>query len=250
LPSGDIMANMDRHLRFDRLHNFRDLGGYRGAGGREVRWGRLYRADSLGKLDGADWDRFAALGVRTVVDLRHPSEVARRGRVRECDGIAFRNVSIEHRPYDQAGLGADIEVTPYLTGRYLELAHDGKAELREAIELLADSDGPAVFHCMAGKDRTGIVAALILTLLGVGEPDIVADFALSGLAADRFTADWHTRNPGGGHLWPGYCQAPPELMTAFLAGLASRYGSAAEYAERAAGIGPSTVASLRDRLLG
>ena len=244
------MANMDRHLRFGRLHNFRDLGGYRAVDGREVRWGRLYRADSLGKLDGADWDRFAALGVRTVVDLRYPWEIAQRGRVRDCDGIAFHNVSIEHRPYDQAGLGADVEVTPYLAERYLELAHDGKAELRQAIEVLAASEGPAVFHCMAGKDRTGIVAALILTLLGVSEPDIVADFALSGLAADRFTADWRARNPGGGYLWPGYCQTPPELMTAFLAGMTSRYGSVAEYAETAAGIGPATVARLRDRLLG
>ncbi len=77
---------MARHVAFDRLHNFRDVGGYAGAGGATVRWGRLYRSDSLGKLRGADWERFRALGIRTVIDLRYPWEIAAKGRLPEGAG--------------------------------------------------------------------------------------------------------------------------------------------------------------------
>lgn len=72
---------MKRHHEFDHLRNFRDLGGYRSADGRTVAWGLLYRSDSLGKLRGADWDRFLDLGVTTVIDLRYSWEIDANGRV-------------------------------------------------------------------------------------------------------------------------------------------------------------------------
>jgi protein-tyrosine phosphatase len=77
-----------RNVEFERLHNFRDLGGYAGAGGRSVRWGLLYRSDSLGKLRGRDAERFAALGVRTVIDLRYPWEIEAGGQVPPSPGLA------------------------------------------------------------------------------------------------------------------------------------------------------------------
>src|SRR5438105_1581049 len=106
---------MIRHIEYERQHNFRYLGGYRTADGRSVRWGRLYRSDSLGKLaDGeeagsADRKTFRGLGVRTVIDLRYPWEIEARGRVPESYGLAYHNLSIEHRPYDQAALGPEID---------------------------------------------------------------------------------------------------------------------------------------------
>jgi protein-tyrosine phosphatase len=176
-------VRVDRHVGFERLRNFRDLGGYRVPDGRTVRWGRLYRSDSLAKLAGEDLRRFADLGVRTVVDLRYPWEARQHGRVPESTGVDYHNLSIEHRPYDQASPAEDVSPVDYLAPRYAEVAEDGVVELRQVLEVVAAAaTAPVVVHCASGKDRTGIVAALVLALLGVSERDIVADFALTGLA--------------------------------------------------------------------
>ncbi|WP_441247996.1 tyrosine-protein phosphatase [Kitasatospora sp. McL0602] len=243
---------MIRHIEFQKLHNFRDLGGYRAADGRSVRWGRLYRSDSLGKLVGApeaDQQAFEKLGIRTVVDLRYPWEIEAKGRVPERHAVDYHNLSIEHRPYDQEALGTDIEVAPFLAGKFAEVAEDGVAELRQVLRLIAEADAaPLVFHCAAGKDRTGIVAALVLSLLGVDEEAIIEDFALTGLATDRFVADWGRVNGRAPH-WPGFGQAPADLMRRFLADLTTRYGSAATYATDRLGADAALVTALHAHLL-
>jgi protein-tyrosine phosphatase len=236
---------MIRHVAFERVHNFRDLGGYAGAEGRTVRWGRLYRSDSLGKLGGADWSRFLELGVGTVIDLRYPWEVEAKGRVPAADGLDYHNFSIEHRPYNQAALGPDIDPAVYLAERFAEVALDGVKELRLTLETIAAGQQPVVFHCTSGKDRSGIVAALVLSLLGVAEEDIVADFALTGRATGRLIADWRAANPTRTLSWPGFCQAPPELMRRFLADLADRHGSVRDYATTALGVDEALIAALR-----
>ncbi|MGW4649951.1 tyrosine-protein phosphatase [Kitasatospora sp. NPDC004289] len=241
---------MTRHLEFDRLHNFRDLGGYRTEDGRDVRTGTLYRSDSLGKLrTEADLARFADLGVSTVIDLRYPWEIERGGRVPELPGLAFHNLSIEHRPYDQAALGEDVDPAVYLVDKFLEVAQDGTAELRRVMEVIADpSAGRTVFHCASGKDRTGIVGALVLTLLGVPEATVAEDFALTNLATASLVADWQAKY-GPGKLWPGYGQAPEALIRSFLRELTERHGSVAGYVEGELGLGESYVVALRERLL-
>ncbi|MFK8909368.1 tyrosine-protein phosphatase [Streptomyces sp. YS-3] len=241
---------MNRHLAFEWLHNFRDLGGYRTEDGSAVRWGRLYRSDSLGKLQGEDWDRFLGLGVRTVIDLRYPWEIAGKGRVPEHTSLVYHNLSIEHRPYDQASLGADVETGPFLADRFLEVAHDGVEELRAALRVIAAPDsGPLVFHCASGKDRTGLLAALVLILLGVPEDVVIEDFTLTGLATDRLIADWRDANPGREITWPGYGRAPADIMRLFLAGLTERHGSVHTYARELLGADERLVDSLRAGLL-
>ncbi|GAA4992588.1 tyrosine-protein phosphatase [Kitasatospora paranensis] len=234
---------------FERLCNFRDLGGHRTADGRTVRDGLLYRSDSLGKLAGDDLRRFDALGVRTVIDLRYPWEIAQTARIPDLPGRRWYNLSIEHRPYDQAALGPETDPAPYLAERYAEVAEDGVAEIAEVLRLIAYEDGPTVFHCFSGKDRTGLIAALVLTLLGVGEEDVLADFARTELATGRLVAEWHARHPDGELRWPGYGRAPARIMELFLAGLTDRYGSVAGYAAQRLEAGPEVVAALRDRLL-
>ncbi|MFB6517402.1 tyrosine-protein phosphatase [Streptomyces sp. NPDC056401] len=238
-----------RHIEFERLHNFRDLGGYRTEDGSTVVWGALYRADSLGKLAGADWDRFLDLGVRTVIDLRYPWEIEAKGRIPEPERFTYANHSIEHRPYDQAEIDPDTDPWRFLADRFAEVAEDGVAEIRAAIELLAEGPGPAVFHCTSGKDRTGLIAALVLTLLGVDEEQILADFALTELATARLTADWHTAHPGRTMRWPSYGRAPAEILRLTLADLATRHGSVHAYLTDEVGITPTTTAHLRERFL-
>ncbi len=239
-----------RHIEFERLHNFRDLGGYRAGDGRTVGWGRLYRSDSLGKLgEGADWERFRGLGVRTVIDLRYPWEIAAKGRVPQAAGVEYLNLSVEHRPYDQAEIDPGLDPWRFLADRYAEVAFDGAVELRRALEVIASDSGPLVFHCASGKDRTGLLAGLVLGLLGVAEEDILADFALTELATDRLLADWRAANPGRTMGWPGYGRAPAEVMRLFLAELAARYGSLHGYAVQHLKVDEELVDGLRARLL-
>lgn len=243
------MSEVRRHIDFERLHNFRDLGGYRTHNGHTVRWGRLYRSDSLSKLQGADWDRFLSLGVRTVIDLRYPWEIEAKGRVSEADGMTYANLSVEHRPYDQAEIDPGLDPWRFLADRYAEVALDGAEELRQALELIAAESAPQVFHCASGKDRTGLLVSLVLSLLGVDEDDIAADFALTELATDRLISDWEAANPTRTLKWPGYGRAPEEIMRLFLADLAATYGSVHEYAVKQLGVDEPLISRLRARLL-
>ncbi|NUR84124.1 MAG: tyrosine-protein phosphatase [Nonomuraea sp.] len=240
---------MIRHIEFANLHNFRDVGGYAAGNDRTVRWQRLYRADSLGWLDGDDVTRFHALGVRTVIDLRHAFEISKAGRVPETEGLSYRHLPIEGRPWD-----LDKQFDPakgvgrFLADRYLEVSEDGVANLRQAIEAIAEEpNAPLVVHCAAGKDRTGILVALVLTLLGVSEEDIVADYALTGLATPRFIADGRRKHPDA-PLWVGFGAAPADAMSCFLTDLAARHGSASAYCTEVLGVDQPTIANLRRNL--
>ncbi|MFJ9720406.1 tyrosine-protein phosphatase [Streptomyces sp. NPDC101213] len=244
---------MDRHLPFTTLHNFRDLGGYRTPDGRHrVRPGRLYRSDSLGKLTAGspDWDLFLSLGVVTVIDLRHPWEAQRAGRVPAHPSLTYRNLSIEHRYYDQAAQTPDVAPGPYLAERYMEVAQDGTEEIRRALELIADADAPLVFHCASGKDRTGQLAALVLALLGIDDDLITEDYTLTERATSALLADWRARHDGASPTWPHYLYAPASVMRLYLEALASRYGSTQDYVEKALGMDVENLsATLRNNLL-
>ncbi|MFF7443328.1 tyrosine-protein phosphatase [Streptomyces sp. NPDC008122] len=243
---------MRRHISFDRLHNFRDLGGYRTADGGTVRWEVLYRSDSLGKLADAgpaDLERFRALGVGTVIDLRYPWEIAGKGRLPETEEVSWHNLSIEHRPYDQEAIDPALDPWRYLADRFAEVAEDGAEELRTALELIAAADGPLVFHCASGKDRTGLLAAVVLGLLGVPDEEILADFALTELATERLIDDWRAAHPGREPRWPGYGRAPADVVRLFLADLRERYGSVHGYVTGHVGLDPEVVTALRSRLV-
>ncbi|MFC9385700.1 tyrosine-protein phosphatase [Streptomyces venezuelae] len=243
---------MRRHIPFERLHNFRDLGGYPTADGGTVRWETLYRSDSLAKLADAgptDLERFRSLGVATVIDLRYPWEIAAKGRLPETEDVSWHNLSVEHRPYDQEAIDPALDPWRYLADRFAEVAEDGAVELRTALEVIAAADGPLVFHCASGKDRTGLLAALVLALLGVPDEEILADFALTELATERLIADWRAAHPGREPRWPGYGRAPADIMRLFLADLRARYGSVNAYVTGHVGLDPSVVTTLRARLV-
>lgn len=241
---------MVRHISMGRLRNLRDLGGYRTGDGRKVVWGRLYRSDSLTKLRSEEWAQLhSKLGLRTVLDLRYPNEIAAKGRAPQTHGVEYRNLSIQHCPYDQTVLAPDVEPGPYLADRYAEVALDGTTELRQALETIATSGStPLVMHCSSGKDRTGVLSALVLALVGVGEHDIAADYALTEQATPQLISDWRAANPSR-QLWAGYGHAPEQAMYLFLAHLAATYGSVDEYATTRLGVGEDLKAALRRQLL-
>jgi protein tyrosine/serine phosphatase len=239
-----------RNLTFSAAYNFRDVGGYAGLDGRTVRWRRLFRADSLHRLEGEDWETFAALGVKTVIDLRREFEVAEHGRVAEQEGLDYRNLVLEHVDWGDVPHPDDVVHERWLADRYLNFAEDGRAALSTALSIIADPEAaPVVVHCMAGKDRTGVTCALALSLLGVSDEDIAADYALTTAAMQTLVAYLKEHNPtaidGQEHMF----DSPAETMMLFLADLRSLHGSIENYA-REIGLKDEQVAALRNHLLG
>ncbi|MCI4064680.1 tyrosine-protein phosphatase [Micromonospora sp. R77] len=242
-------TEVTRRIPFDSLFNFRDVGGYPAHDGRSVRWGRLYRSDSPHRIDGPDREAFAALGVRTVIDLRRPSEVERDGRVPEYDGLTYRHIHPEHHDWAQVPYDDGQDLARYLADRYAALAETGTAGLAEAVGLIADSaNAPVVVHCVAGKDRTGIVCALTLAVLGVADEDIAADYALSTEASARFSAWVAATFPDAEEPPAPFLASPAEAMTLFLTELRAGHGSVEDYL-RHAGVTDAQLTALRDHLL-
>jgi protein tyrosine/serine phosphatase len=237
-----------REIRFNRVFNFRDVGGYRGADGRTVRWRRLFRADNLAGLGPDDREPFLALGVRTVVDLRRPHEIARAGRVPDWDGLAYRNIDPEHREWDHTPYQDGYDPSRYLADRYHDLVEEGAPRLAEALAVIAEEDAaPVVVHCVAGKDRTGVLCALTLAVLGVADGDIDADYARSTVGNERYVA-WARANGRPDLVMQGWWRSPPGTMRLFLAELRQRYGSVEHYLLDA-GLHRRQITSLRTHLL-
>ena len=239
-----------RNLGFSATYNFRDVGGYPGLDGRTVRWRRLFRSDALHRLGEADAEAFTALGVRTVIDLRRPHEIERYGRIAEEHGLDYHNLVLEHVDWEQVEHPADTVHERWLADRYLNFAEDGRSGIRESLRLIADpAKAPVIVHCMAGKDRTGTVCALALSLLGVADQDIAEDYALTTSAMAPLTAYLMQQHPesvqGNEHMF----DSPPEAMVMFLAGLRRLHGSVENYV-RDIGLTDEEIATMREHLLG
>jgi protein-tyrosine phosphatase len=238
-----------RNLGFSATYNFRDVGGYPGLDGRTVRWRRLFRSDALHRIGDDDAAAFTALGVRTVVDLRRPFEIERYGRVAERYGLDYQNLVLKHVDWEEVGHPDDVVHERWLADRYLNFAEDGREAILGSLRIIADPDSaPVIVHCMAGKDRTGTVCALALSLLGVDDEVIAADYALTETAMNSLTAYLMEKHPsavlGNEHMF----DSPPEAMSMFLADLRELHGSIEGYA-REIGLTNAEIATMRDHLL-
>lgn len=252
-PVEALAAEPQRTIAFDAVFNFRDLGGYPASDGRSVRWRRLFRADGLHRLRAAEGEQFRALGIRTVIDLRTKEEVQERGRfpteVAEVDHHHLPMFDVE--PDWRLG---DAEAPGYLADRYVEMLEAGRRTVASSLALLARPEAyPLVFHCAVGKDRTGILAAVVLGLLGVPDEVIAEDYAISHEAMVRMNA-WLIDTQPDLALDPGrypasVFEARPATMTRFLEHLRNTHGSV-EGLVRDLGVGGETVEGIRANLVG
>ncbi|HEY7226149.1 MAG TPA: tyrosine-protein phosphatase [Micromonosporaceae bacterium] len=231
-----------RLVTFTDLYNFRDLGGYLTSDGRTVAWQRLFRSDDLGRLAKVDHDRFAALGIRTVVDLRRPQEVAEFGRVPQLTGLTYHHLHLLHPRWEPREFADVAERTAYLVERYGEMSAAGGEAIGAALRLIAQAQAaPLVVHCIAGKDRTGIISALVLSLLGVPDETIATDYALSDHSE---TAYRRSRDMPSAP----FTVAPAAAMLTFLQGLRAEHGSVEGYVD-SIGVTARDVAAMRAHLL-
>jgi protein-tyrosine phosphatase len=247
-----MSAGLPNAIALENASNLRDLGGWPTADGRRVRPGMIFRAPALLELSEADLGKLAGLGIRTVCDLRGGREgTARPVRI---DGARHAHFPIEP---SVGGSLRDILRTGVATGH--ASPDDMMALLRDAYRayalqsftqyrslfalLLADDGAPLLFHCAAGKDRTGFGAALILTALGVGWDDVVADYVATNRLWRRETAVFDMAQPVKEVL----LSAHPELLAAAFAAVRGAYGSMDAYLEKAIGLGPAERSALLAR---
>lgn len=243
----------ERRVALEGALNFRDLGGYPTQDGRQVRWRRLFRSDRLVALTAADIDILRMLGISTVFDLRTSDELERHGTSPLYDhGVAHRHVPF----VDQVGNTAQAEATSEQSAEeqraalYIDLIERARPAIYEVFSSLAEPHHyPAVFHCAAGKDRTGMTAALLLHALGVDDEVIAADYALTTryltwtdeqleAMAKEYNIAVTRENLG----------ADPETIVSLFRTLEQRHGSVAGFLLEC-GVTPAHVEGLRGQLL-
>ena len=243
----------DRIVPFTGVLNFRDLGGYRTSDERTTRWGHLYRSDALHDLSEIDLSLFRRLGIVTVVDLRNESEVERTGRgLLSSETVRFINAPVLGETEVSASREGEPLAPDYLATRYLQYLEVGGRALVQALEEMTDSEKyPLVFNCFFGKDRTGVLSALVLGCLGVSAHDIVRDYSLTAsripLILDKLRVDPLYRETIE-RTDPLVLAARAETMSQFLEELDVRYGGARAWAQ-SAGLDGDKLKCLSDALL-
>lgn len=240
-------SQRNRLLSFSGAKNFRDLGGYQSASGGTVRWGMLYRSDNLHRLNRADLKRLSALTLHRVIDFRSEQEVRREPNrlPRELSACLVEipildsatRATQESRREFLRNL-KNIDPILYMNQMNVELATKFTPQMKQFIGEVLSADGkPILFHCAAGKDRTGFAAAILLRLLGVPQETVIQDYQLT----NQYLSQGYARSLALLRLIKGkafmeaigkFMEARPEYLGAAFDSVTSQYGSFNEYVSR------------------
>ncbi len=251
-----------RMIPMEGGRNFRDVGGYRTADGRTVRWNALYRSGSLGNLQKAGMARLRNMDIRAIIDLRMTTErrrdqnnwlpIAGMGYWMRDYQLGGNDSSLARIFKDPSKLTAD-SVRAMMTHGYRTMPKELAPQYREMFaRLVASHKGPVVVNCTAGKDRTGIAAALVLTALGVPYETVREDYLLSNSALKLDSVQ--------DSISPLLATLPAEViqplvgveggyLDAAFAQLKADYGSIEAYLDKELGVGPAEIEILKRRML-
>lgn len=241
----------DRKIPLEIAHNVRHLGGHPTAGGQETTATDLFRSGSLHELTAAGQAALAGLGVRVVVDFRSDVEHERY----PTPDLSASDINVIKAPVFQTdaspGALARVESFPGYAATYRQFLTEGGRAFRTLFETIATVSGPVLFHCAAGKDRTGVAAALLLDLAGVPDEHIIEDYALSTAELEPIVEERLDRFKEYGisiEIGRKMMAAPPRDMELTLDFIRSRWGSAAGYMG-SLGLAPATIDAVRARML-
>jgi len=269
-----------RFLEIDGVVNFRDLGGYATQDKRSVRWGLIYRAGQLDRPSAHGTNSLKALNIATVVDLRFSEETERSPTdwqaMPDARRLAWQQFYFQEG--NQVGAAKTITlswqdaletgdvhaVRDAMRDNYPTKLYSHKGVYRAMLDSLIEGNVPLVFHCAAGKDRTGVGAAIILALLGVSYDDIIEDYLLTQQVTEnlyeRFRAGGATSHEGHSDFqqrlanYPQALVAPvfdadPSYITTLLDYVDNKYQTFAHYAEQVLDFGTPQVEQLKAKLL-
>lgn len=257
---GSAVVAAERRLVLDGAANFRDLGGYRTAGGGRTRWGLVFRSDAPHRLTEADLAAIGRLGLRVAYDLRMEEErslapSALPSSVRR-EVLAMGGSASQTREITDLFVSGQLTRLPedFLIQVYRAMAELEAPSFGQLLAGLAEPGGlPALIHCTAGKDRTGMSAALLLTVLGVDEATVLDDYELSAVYyTEGQMAKLRERLADAGmdpETFRPMLGTPRHAMAEVLAMLRERHGSVAGYLTGPAGMTAQTLARLRELLV-
>ena len=242
-----MTGDFPRSLGLSGASNFRDLGGYAGHGGRVVRWRRVFRSDHLARLTPQDAQALRALGLARAVDFRGRAESAAQGYA--LPSVRYLALPIEptvvQRAKDMAAAGQTITAAVavgLMQDTYRAFVSDNTPQFAGLFACLLDEDTPLVFHCTAGKDRTGFAAALLLHALGVPRQTVMQDYLL--------TNDLYRRPEELGRAAPSEAtrviwRVQEEFLQAALQAVERDHGGMERYLEQRLGVTEAARERLR-----
>jgi len=244
---------LERHFHFEGCFNFRDIGGYLNQDGRRVKKGLYFRAGRQDRMTDKDLAQLSDLNISTQIDLRKQEEVLDQGRgPLEAMGANYINIAVIPEGGSDK-LNKLVGDTGISGKRYLGYLEFGPTSWLRLFGILAEEENlPVLLHCTAGKDRTGVSTAFLLSVLGVSRDVIEADYLLTNLDTER-QADFIESTVG----YPkGYDRekmitiagVPQDAMKDFLDGVESKWGSVVEYLEKI-GITQDQMNKIRDNFL-
>lgn len=244
--------SLARHLVWEGCLNARDLGGYPTVDGRETRWRVIVRSDDPGRLTEAGRAALVTYGVRTIVDLRLPDELAEYPSPFAMPGS--HGIVYAHRSFidPSASPPPDLASLPW-ADVYQGMLDSFQLPIAAVMQTIASaSQGAVLVHCAVGKDRTGLICALLLGLAGVPRETIAADYALSAECLRPRTEEWLRNGPGErAEREQELARSSPrvEVMLEVLDNVEDRYGGVEAYL-LGAGVIPQDITSVRERLVG
>ncbi len=245
------MQSPPRHLAMQGASNFRDLGGYAAHGGRSVRWRVLFRSDHLANLTDTDLGQLQAVKIGRSFDFRGQQESA--AQAYEWPGTQRHSLSIEPtlvqtlQWQQQSGHSVTVQsAVEAMQDTYRGFVRGNSDRFAQLFAHLLAHDAPLVFHCTAGKDRTGLAAALILAALGVSQADILQDYLLTNAHYRRETAH---HSPLAPEVLAVVWAVQEAFLGAALRAIDADYGSMAQYLESRLGLTPPALERLRQTYL-
>ena len=248
-----------RYLNLDGSYNIRDIGGYSNPNGQQTKWNRFYRSGTMHQLTSKSQDKILESGIRTIIDLRTPKETKSTPNVfANSSELQFNHIDMigdadspeANAPSEPAAV--ILEGPEKIMVSYTSILENSKSQIHDILTLISDPTAlPLIYHCQGGKDRTGLVTAMILGIVGVSTHVIADDYALTAhYLLDRYFKEFAKPDESSTNFtWRNYQEkyCPPKVMSLVLDYMNSSYGSVEGYI-KSTGITDSKIQLIRNNI--